>query len=459
MEEKIKIDWSPIIYNEEAIKKAASKGNVVLMVTLATKPCFYKLWSIIQEAKKNNLPYLILHTGQHYDDLVGHGIKEMQFDIAIDLQIRGDLSQKTAELSLKIKNLATYLSKKYPDKEFVPYANGDTLAAAMVPAAWMFATNKKAIHGEAGLRGMAPNYFHELKESISPEDLVQKEFSLEWSVLRNEPFPEQWDTFVAGAASQFHFAPVKLNAAHLMREGYPTDTIFQVGNTVVDVIELKKKLQPEESIFNLYPKLENDEWLRVDIHRRGNLTEKRFKAIIGTVQNLVKQGKNVCFIELNATKKALEYFNLRKKLQDLENNKNFLFTPLWKEYAHVIEFLESKNCWAILTDSGSMQEEMNELQKPCFTTRFNTDRPETVMFANSNLLVPPISSDFMTKVMQYCQETMQDQMKNKDKLYGHNVADKITTQIKKLFEDPQLFRWAHEELKLYKEDKNGLKYL
>ena len=189
-------------------------------------------------------------------------------------------------------------------------------------------------------------------------------------------------------------------------------------------------------------------------------TEKRFKAIIGTVQDLIKQGKNICFIELNATKKALEYFNLRKPLLQLEEkNKNFIFTPLWKEYAHVIEFLESKNCWGILTDSGSMQEEMNELQKPCFTARFNTDRPETVMFANSNLLVPPISTDFMTKVMQYGQNTLQDQMKNKDKLYGNNVADKITTQIKKLFEDPQLFRWAHEELNLYKEDKEGLKYL
>ena len=72
----------------------------------------------------------------------------------------------------------------------------------------------------------------------------------------------------------------------------------------------------------------------------------------------MKQTRKVVLVLLNATVAALKQYNLKFKLQSLaqQYTDKFLMTPLWKEYAHVIEFLDSGRCWAEMTDSGSMQE-------------------------------------------------------------------------------------------------------
>ena len=460
MELAPRIDWMPVKINENVIKGLSA--DKVLVIIPATKPCFYKLWSIMAAAEKFSLPYIILNPGQHYDELLGHGLKEFNFleKVAVDLQIRGDLSQKSAELFSKIKSLSTYLKKAFPKVTFVPYVNGDTVTAGILPVAWMFSFNQKVIHGEAGLRGMAPESFRSLKIT-EPEYYIDKQFNGNWQLLREEPFPEQWDTYVGSAGSQFMFAPVNLNKMHLLREGYQDECIWTVGNTVVDAIGLKKRSKPEESIFSVYPKLESGEWLRIDIHRRGNLTEKRFKAIVGSVIDMVNSGKNVVMVELTATRKALEYYGLRNKLLHLSKRKNFLFTPLWKEYSHVIEFITSQHCWSILTDSGSMQEEMNEIGKPCLTARFNTDRPETVMEAHSNLLVPPVSREIITKLVGYVanNEGLRKSMASAKKLYGEEVGNKIVKIIKEEIFSQNTFKWAHEVLGLWREHNNKLEYL
>src|SRR3712207_5927318 len=76
-------------------------------------------------------------------------------------------------------------------------------------------------------------------------------------------------------------------------------------------------------------------------------------------------------------------------------------TPLWKEYAHVIEFLDSGHCWAEMTDSGSMQEELLYFPKvTSMTVRLNTDRPETIFDAQSNMLVPPLNAGWIVSMVK-----------------------------------------------------------
>lgn len=467
IEKNVNNNLLPIRIDEEVIKQAfnqsKSSSKKVLGIVLATKPCFYKLWSIMDECNKKGMPYIIIHTGQHYDDLIGHGLVEFNFkkNLAVNLNIRGDLCQKSSEIFAKLKYLADYLNKNHPGILLIPYVNGDTMAAGIFPLAWLFATNVKSIQGEAGLRGMSPESFFNLKENQDFEEFMNNQFYGKWLLNRNEPFPEQIDTYISAASCEYLFAPVKLNKEHLTREGYPEERVYTSGNTIVDAMKYKKKIKPEKSIFETYPQLESDEWLRIDIHRRGNLTEKRFKSIIGGIMGFVKSNHNVVLVELNATKQALEHYNLRKKLVQLdESHKNFLFTPLWKEYSQVIEFISSKNCWGVLTDSGSMQEEMNELQKPCLTARFNTDRPETVMEAHSNLLIPPISGEFIEKMVDKVYKNFIPGMCNKKRLYGADVAPMIIKTIKNIFEkNNNFFTWAHESLNIYKEPQSKFKYL
>ena len=463
--------WLPIKINtgiiETAFKLAGKNNNNVLAIVLASKPCFYKLFSVWQEAKNKKLPHILVHTGQHYDKLMSFGLKEFNFnkEISIDLQIRGDLSQKSAELFSKFKRISLFIKERWPLINLVPYVNGDTISAGIIPIAWTLATNQKAIHGEAGLRGMSPEFFLKFneKEHRDIDKFIKKQFRSRWIINRTEPFPEQIDTFIAAAGCRYLFAPQKLNRRHLINEGYSKDDIFVTGNTVVDVMNLIKNEKPEESIFDLYPKLKEGEWLRVDIHRRENLTKKRFKAIIGSIIKLTNNGKKIVFIELDAGRKALEHYGLREGLLGLnKRSKNFLFTPVWKRYSQVIEFIKSEHCWAVMTDSGSLQEEMNELQKPCLTVRFSTDRPETVMMAHSNVLVPPISKEFIAKMVYhiYGNRQLRRTMSRGKKLYGRNVAEKIISTIEKLFKNNKsMFKWAHEELKIYKETDKNFRYL
>ena len=457
----------PMGMNRPLVKKvmqqAKREKKWVLAFVIGTKPCFYKFYGSIVEAKRQNVPFFIINSGQHYDNLLTHGINEFSLTnyIGSNLAIRGDLAQKSAELMIKASWLGRSLKKEWPGVTVIPVVLGDTIATGIVPAAWMFSRNEKAIQNEAGLRSMTPSIMREAGK-IEPAEFIEKQFNGPWEILRNEPFPEQWDTFVSAAGSEFLFAPHAINKGHLLREGYPEENIWVTGGVVVDALELKRKEKPKKSIFSIYPQLEHGEWLRVDIHRRENLTPTRFKAIIGGVKELVEKGYKVNFIEMSASRQALEAYKLKNVLKGLEKRKNFLYTKIWPEYAHVIEFFDSEHCFAAFTDSGGVQEEMNLIDKVCLTCRFNTDRPETVKEAKSNVLVPPINKEFIAKMVGhvYNDESLQKSMKNSPSIYGKDVAKQFISIISDLMEKNEYpFKWAHEALGLWKEDKKGIDYL
>ncbi|WP_135851877.1 UDP-N-acetyl glucosamine 2-epimerase [Halorussus salinus] len=438
--------------HDDRLAAQMERGDYVLAVVTATKPDFYKQAPLVPAADERDLPCFVLHTGQHYDDLLGHGLAEYGIEerVAVDLGIRGDLSEKTAQVMARIKRFAEVLDDRYPDTTVLPIVHGDTLAAGVVPQAWLFATNQRVAHNEAGLRGMAPV---SLDADADPATVVAQQWDGEWERNRAEPFPEQYDTFVGSAASLYHFAPTELNRDHLADEGYPEsvggrERIPVVGNSVVDAIEMKKDADLDESVFDVYPVLEErDDWIRVDVHRRANLLPERFESVVDAVVGLVEDGHNVNFVELNATEVALREYGLREKLADLaDENDNFLFTGLWKKHAHVYEFLESGQCFAEVTDSGSMQEELNHIDEAlCFTLRFNTDRPETVFDANTNLLVPPISGRFVREMVEHVYEDdeTRERMAAGANLYGSDVADRIVDFLAER-RDEHPFEWAHE---------------
>ena len=455
----------PMNLNEKLIKqvmeKAKEEKKWVLAFVIGTKPCFYKFYGSVVEANKADIPNFVINSNQHYDDILTFGLKEFNFQdkIAANLAIRGDLAQKSAELMIKISWLARYLKKHWPSVIVVPVVLGDTILTSIVPAAWMFSRNEKAIQNEAGLRSMTPEIMRQVG-NIGIENFIDRQFNGPWALLRNEPFPEQWDTFVSAAGSEFLFAPVELNKQHLLREGYPENNMWVIGGVVIDALTLKRKEKPEKSIFNVYPQLEKGEWTRVDIHRRDNLTPTRFKAIIGSIKELVSKGYNINFIEMSATRFALDHYHLRNEIEKLQKNSNFLFTKVWPEYAHVIEFYESDHCFAAFTDSGGVQEEMNELGQLCLTCRFNTDRPETIKDAKTNLIVPPINTEFIVKMFEHVNknEELIKQMKSGKKLYGENVGEKFISIISDLIKKEKPFKWAHEAIGLWKE-KDDMDYL
>ena len=101
--------YLPILFNQtlvdETFRSAQSIDSKypVLAVVTGTKPDFYKQAPLIAEAVKEKLPAFVIDTGQHYDDVLGHGIKEFGIEdmVACNMQIRGSLMEKASELLLK----------------------------------------------------------------------------------------------------------------------------------------------------------------------------------------------------------------------------------------------------------------------------------------------------------------------------------------------------------------------
>lgn len=449
----VELQTLPVTINKpllhEVFTRAAEEKRWVLVFVIGTKPCFYKFFGSIQAAIRENLPFFIINSEQHYDAILTYGLKEFHLNrhVAVNLAIRGGLAQKSAELFIKINYIAKYLQKKYPGIPAVPVVLGDTILTGIVPPAWTFTRGEKAIQNEAGLRSMTPESTFRLK-NLSPVDYARTQKDQPMRLLRNEPYPEQWDTFTSAAGSEFLFAPLEINREHLIREGYNPDKIWTIGGVVVDALDMKLKETPAQSIFAKYPALERDEWMRVDIHRKGNLTPQRFRHIIHAIKRLVEGGYHVNLIEMNATRFALEKYNLLGVVERLQREPNFLYTPIWLEYSNVIEFFQSPRNRLVITDSGGVQEELNLLQKPCLTCRFNTDRPETIT-NGGNILAPPLSVDFLAEEIRqvYDSDELLREMHQKPKLYGERSGEKMIAIVKDLMEAGRpLFNWAHSEI-------------
>ncbi len=456
--------------------KASQNKSPVLAIVTGTKPDFYKQAPLVLEAAKENLPVFVIDTGQHFDEILRFGIEEfnLQKYVGCNLQIRGDLMEKASELILKFGSFGRYCKTHFGNGSLLPIVHGDTLVAGIAPLAWVFGMGQKVGQNEAGLRSMSPQAIRQLKAGREPtrqeiQKFVSSQFDGKWFLAREEPFPEQIDTWICSAGTQFFFAPTKLNKDNLIREGYPEDFIYTVGNSVVDAIHIKRKEKPRQSIFSSYPQLEKDQWIRMDIHRRENLTQRRFISIIEGIVELVKNtDKKVILVLLNATIAALKQYGLEFRLKNLaeQHPDKLIMTPLWKEYAHVIEFLDSGHCWAEMTDSGSMQEELLYFPKVIsMTVRLNTDRPETIFDAQSNILVPPLNAGWIVSMVNEAYNRDEDlglKLRHKRPIYGTPgcVSKSIIRIIKKEFEngDANFYPWLHQRLGLWKESQ-GLNYM
>jgi UDP-N-acetylglucosamine 2-epimerase len=461
---------------QSVFAKARKDSTPVLVIVTGTKPDFYKQAPLVIEAAKENLPVFVINTGQHFDQMLGFGIEEFNLEqfVGCNLQIRGDLMEKASELIIKFGSFGRYCRKNFGTESLLPIVHGDTLVAGIAPLAWVFGMGQKVGQNEAGLRSMSPEAIKKLKAGSEPaktevRKFISSQFDGKWFLAREEPFPEQIDTWICSAGTQFFFAPTKLNRDNLVREGYPENFVHVVGNSVVDAIHQKRKEKSHQSVFDLYPQLEKGEWIRMDIHRRENLTQRRFTSIVGGLVELIKNtDKKVVLVMLNATAAALKQYNLESKLQGLaeQHPDKFLITPLWKEYANVIEFLDSGRCWAEMTDSGSMQEELLYFPKvTSLTVRLNTDRPETIFDAKSNILVPPLSPGWIVSMVNEAydrEEGLGLKLWHKKQIYGRpgQVSQSIIRIIQKEFEngDANFYPWLHQRLGLWKEGQ-GLDYM
>lgn len=443
-----------VTIRKDLFEEVKKQKGLVHLVLIATKPDIIKQAPLIEELKKEKEYVLVVHSGQHYDWNLSGGLEE-EFNISpdINLNVRGSLYEQQAQI---IERLGLILSEfKSGGKQIIPYIYGDT-TTALAGGIASFANLISTAHVEAGLRTMSPpkEVILGLLGDFSVKDyFAELSQSTRWVKGSYEPYPEQFDTRAAAPSAGVHFASTRLNAEHLLSEGYAGERICVVGNPVSDALEYAKKRVNKSDIFEKYPLLAKENAIRFCVHRRENVSSfQRFSAIYGAMVDLVEEGRTVLFISLRATEKALETYDLKKKTLRLAKKcKNFIYSPVWPFYTDVVAAM--MKCSVVATDSGSIQEETNMLCLPGVVLRFNTDRPESV-FAGSNILAPPITKKIVIKIIREVADysCLNKKMRESPKLYGENVSKKIVETIKRITRDSSSFNlfeiMEHDRLKL-----------
>lgn len=413
------------------IEESLAKYAHIIMI--ATKPDIIKQAPLYLELKKKWELVILVHTGQHFDyNLSKWVLAEFGMDVDVNLNIFGPIHKKFSLIVERLGNFLVELNEKYK-KIPVPYVHGDTLTAATADKA-AFLNKFAVVHVEAWIRTFTPNkdFFVDLFYNFengkfdwntyykSLQDLnVYERGSL-------EPFPEQFDTRSIEGSTGYFAAPVELYRDTLIKEGFDPVKIEVVWNTVVDAIEISKKKMSSSKAFETFPNMKWKDFIFVTIHRRENCEKKeRFLTLFYALKKLVQDWVPVCFLGLYASEFAIDNYGLRGELEEMKEKykENFAYGPALAHHAEVIDMISK--AWAVVTDSGSMQEEANIVWTPCVTLRFGSDRIETVL-AWANIIAPPINSKLIAEIIKWA--IWNKEMK-KENIYWSNVSEKIVNWV------------------------------
>jgi UDP-N-acetylglucosamine 2-epimerase (non-hydrolysing) len=422
---------------------------------IATKPDIIKQAPLYGELQSRGELVVLIHTGQHYDyNLSQWVLSEFGMTVDINLNISGKLHTKFSQIIDRLGNILLELSEVYK-KIPVPYVHGDTLTATTADKA-AFLNKFAVVHVEAGIRTFTPKkaFFDELFHNYEQGIFDWNEY---YQALQNpdiyergsiEPYPEQFDTRGVEASTGYFAAPVELYRKTLIDEGFPPENIEVVGNTVADAVEISKQKMWSSKAFEMYPNMLGKPFIFITIHRRENCEKKeRFMAIYHGIKKLIQEWVYVCFLGLYASEFAIDSYGLRQDIEQVRKqySDNFAYGPALAHHSEVIDMITKAG--AVVTDSGSMQEEANIVWTPCVTVRFWSDRSET-MLAGANIIAPPVNASLIADIVL---GAIGNPSMKKDNLYGSNVSQKIVDGVlKRLEKQGQLFQFDDERLGLGK---------
>ena len=303
---------------------------------LGTRPEIIKLAPLIRCCNRRDIPYSILHTGQHYSDELDAVFFDQLELPAPDYNLEvgsGRHGQQTAAMLSGIEEIIL------EDEPAVVLVQGDTnsvLAGAL-------ALSKLDIpvgHIEAGLRSF------------------------------DRDMPEETNRVVADHVGDYLFAPTEHSQENLQDEGIDDERIFVTGNTIVDAVHQHRDLAAEKSTILEDLALQTTDFGLLTAHRAENVDDpERFETLLEGIGRVAATHNLELIYPIHPrAQDRLDEFDLTVP------DKIRIVDP--QDY---LDFLQLEaNAELVLTDSGGVQEEACILGVPCVTLRDSTERPETL---------------------------------------------------------------------------------
>ena len=309
-----------------------------LMFCIGTRPEAIKLAPLIWAAKKQNLNFCVVSTGQH-KELLTPFLEFFKIEVHHSLSVlkpNQSLSELTANL---LSKLQTVMQIEKPSLVLVQGDTTTTFTAALAA----FYEKIPVAHIEAGLRT------HE----------------------RYSPFPEEMNRKLVTQITEYFFPPTELAKQNLAREGI-VDKVSVTGNTGIDGLRIASEILTKEGKINSKePSLQkNRKMLLVTCHRRENHGTPLLD-ICEAILKIVNQHPEVdvvfpVHLNPNVLSTVHEKLGGHSQIQ--------LLKPL--DYPEFVTLMNQSDL--ILTDSGGVQEEAPYFKKPIFVMRESSERPEGI---------------------------------------------------------------------------------
>ncbi len=316
---------------------------IKILLCFGTRPEAIKMAPLYHQLKKDSFfDVKVCVTAQHRQML--DQVLDF-FEITPDYDL--DLMQNSQTLNELSARILTGINTVFLDaKPDLVCVHGDTTTSSMVALA-AFHLKIKIAHIEAGLR----------------------------TFNKNSPFPEEMNRQITGRLADYHFAPTNESLNNLIQEKVAINSIFNVGNTVIDaLLWAKNKINSNyinNDVIAFSDKIDTTKKLvLVTGHRRENFGEG-FENLCDALLELSYRDDVQIVYPVHLNPNVLEPVN--NKLSQRKNI--FLLPPA--DYPFFIWLMQ--NCFLIISDSGGIQEEAPTLEKPVLVTRNETERKEGVV--------------------------------------------------------------------------------
>lgn len=308
---------------------------IKVMTIFGTRPEAIKMAPLVKELeKRKEIESIVCVTAQHRE-MLDQVLDVFDINPDYDLNIMKQ-GQTLTDITIRaLKGLEEVIKEVKPNIVLVHGDTTTTFAGALAA----FYNQTDIGHVEAGLR----------------------------TYDKYSPYPEEMNRQMVSSLSDMNFAPTKLSADNLIKEGKKKENIFITGNTVIDAMSTTISDDYQNEVFDW---VGNDRMILLTAHRRENIGDS-MKSIFKAVKRIVTEFPDV---------KVVYPIHKNPVVREIANeifgdcDKVKLIEPL-----EVFDFHNFMNkSYIILTDSGGVQEEAPALGKPVLVLRNTTERPEGI---------------------------------------------------------------------------------
>lgn len=308
-----------------------------IFTVVGTRPEIIKVAPVVRASAENHVANKMVHTGQHYSYELDSLIFE---DLALPIpeyNLKIGSGSHAEETAKALVGLEVFFKEHHPQLVLVQGDTNSALAGALAASKLQIPVG----HIEAGLRSF------------------------------DRKMPEEKNRVLIDHVSDILFAPTRVSAENLAREGIPETRTVITGNTIVDAVNLGLHILEAKSKERITRGSEVDDgFLLMTLHREENVDnrERLTKILNGVSLASSKLDKIVLFPAHPRTVRRIKQYDI-----DVPDSVH-LTQP--NGYLNFLRL--EKEADLILTDSGGVQEEACILGVPCVTLRDSTERPETV---------------------------------------------------------------------------------